>query len=98
MNMQALMNQAKQIQKDITKAQDEITSTEFEGKNGLVTIKMMGDKKITSVKIEQDEEVKEDLTILEDMIVLALNDALNKIDKLTQEKMGKYANMMPGLF
>lgn len=98
MNMQALMQQAKQMQKDITTAQKVINDTEFTGKNGLVTVKMMGDRRLKEVKIEQDEDIKEDLSLLEDMIVLATNDALNQIDKLTDEKMGKYSNMMPGLF
>ncbi len=98
MNMQALMQQAKQMQKDITTAQKAINDTEFTGKNGLVTVKMMGDRRLKEVKIEQDEDIKEDLSLLEDMIVLATNDALNQIDKLTDEKMGKYSNMMPGLF
>lgn len=98
MNMQALMQQAKQMQKDITNAQKIINETEFTGKNGLVTVTMMGDKRLKEVKIEQDDDIKEDLSILEDMIVLATNDALNQVDKLTEEKMGKYSNMMPGLF
>ncbi len=97
MNMQALMNQAKQMQKDITNAQNEINNTEFIGKNGLVTVKMKGTKEIISVKIDADDEIKEDLSILEDMIVLSVNDAINQINKTTEQKMGKYANMMPGL-
>ena len=42
--------------------------------------------------------INDDLTMLEDMIVLALNDAFSKIDKVTEEKMGKYTKGMPGLF
>ena len=97
MNMQALMNQAKQMQKDITNAQNEINNSEFIGKNGLVIVTMKGTKEIISVKIENDEDIKQDLSILEDMIVLSVNDAINQINKTTEQKMGKYANMMPGL-
>lgn len=97
MNMQALMNQAKQMQKDITNAQNEINNSEFIGKNGLVIVTMKGTKEIISVKIENDEDIKQDLSILEDMITLAVNDAINQINKATEQKMGKYANMMPGL-
>lgn len=97
MNMQALMNQAKQMQKEITKVQQEIENTEFIGNNGLVTVKMMGNKLVKEVKIEEDKEILDDLSILQDMIILATNDAINKINKKTEEKLGKYSSMMPGI-
>lgn len=97
MNMQAIMKQAQAMQKEITKAQKEINEKEFVGKNGLVTVKVMGNKEIKEVKIEQDDDIKEDITILEDMIILAINDAFRQIDKMIEQKMGKYANLMPGL-
>lgn len=97
MNMQALMKQAQTMQRDITNAQKEINEKEFIGKNGLVTITVKGDREVIRVKIENDDDIKEDLSILEDMITLALNDAFKQIDKITQEKMGKYANLMPGI-
>lgn len=98
MNMQALMKQVQAMQKDIASAQKEINESEFVGKNGLVEVTMMGTKQVVGVKIQNDEEIKEDLSILEDMIALAVNDAMKKINQKTEEKMGKYANMMPGMF
>ena len=50
-----------------------------------------------SIKIQEDDDLKEDLSILEDMITLAINDAFKQIDDVTNKKLGKYANMMPGL-
>lgn len=99
MNMQALMKQAQSMQKEINGIKNELDNTEFEGKSSLVTIKVMGDKSIKSIKISDDakELVAEDISMLEDMILVALNDAFNKIDKTTEEKMGKYSNMMQGL-
>lgn len=97
MNMQALMKQAQNMQRDITNAQKEINEKEFVGRNGLVTITIKGNREVLSVKIEQDDDIAKDLSILEDMITLALNDAFKQLDKVTQEKMGKYANLMPGI-
>lgn len=97
MNMQALMRQAQAMQKDITNAQKVVNETEFTGKNGIVTVKVMGTKEVKEVKIEQDDEIKEDLSLLEDMIILALNDAFKQIDKYQQEKLGKYSSLMNGL-
>ena len=58
----------------------------------------MGNKKINKVKINFEDLEKDDIEILEDMIVTAINDAMNQIDKETESKMGKFTNGMPGLF
>lgn len=97
MNMQVLLKQAQNMQRDITNAQKEINEMEFIGKNGLVTVTVNGTRNIKSIKIQEDDDLKEDLSILEDMIVLAINDAFKQIDDITQKKLGKYANMMPGI-
>ena len=97
MNMQALLKQAQNMQRDITNAQKEINEMEFIGKNGLVTVTVNGTRNIKSIKIQEDDDLKEDLSILEDMITLAINDAFKQLDDVTNKKLGKYANMMPGL-
>lgn len=97
MNMQAILKQAQSMQRDIANAQKEINEMEFIGKNGLVTVVVSGTRNIKNVKIEEDEDLKEDLSILEDMITLAINDVFKQIDDVTNKKLGKYANMMPGL-
>ena len=57
-----------------------------------------GKKEVLSVKISSDAfDLKDDISMLEDMVVLALNNAFDKVDKTTNEKMGKYSNMMSGL-
>ena len=94
MNMQAILKQAQSMQRDIANAQKEINEMEFIGKNGLVTVVVSGTRNIKNVKIEEDEDLKEDLSILEDMITLAINDAFKQIDDVTNKKL---ANMMPGL-
>ena len=99
MNMQALMKQAQTLQKDMMKAKDEIDSTVFNGENALVKVEMNGKKELTVVTIDKTNHLeKEDLEMLEDMILLAVNDAIKKIDKKTEEKMGKFGNIPGGLF
>lgn len=99
MNMQALMKQAQAMQRDITKIKNEIDSSIFEGKSSLVSVQVKGTKEIVKVSIDENAKdlIIDDISMLEDMIVLALNDAFSKVDKATEEKMGKYSNMMPGL-
>ena len=99
MNMQALMRQAQNLQKDMMKAKDEIDKTEFVGESSLVKINMKGNREVTKVEIsKQDSLSEEDIEMLEDMILLAVNDANKKIEEFTNKKMGKFGNSMPGLF
>lgn len=97
MNMQAMMKQVQKLQKDMTKTQEEINNTEFTGKSSLVTVVMDGQKKLKSVKISAEELEKDDIEMLEDMILVAINDAINEIDKVTEEKMGAYTKGMPNI-
>ncbi len=98
MNMQAMMKQAQQLQQKMLKTQEEINNTEFEGKASLVTVIMMGNKELKSVKINSVGIEKDDIEALEDMIMIAINDAMNQINKVTEEKMGAYTKGIPGLF
>lgn len=96
MNMQAMLRQAQKLQSEMMKEKKAIDETVFEGNSPLVTVKAYGNKKIESVSIK--EEAMEDKEMLEDMILIAFNDVIEKIDKKTEEKMGKYTNGMSGLF
>ncbi len=97
MNMQAMMRQAQQMQRDMLKIKEEIDKSEFEGESSLVTVKMNGKKEVLEVKIKTDELEKDDVEILQDMIVVAMNQAMKKIDDVTEKKMSKFGNI-PGLF
>lgn len=98
MNMQALMKQAQAMQKEITNIKKEIDNSKFEGSSSLVNVVVNGKKEVLSVKISSDAfDLKDDISMLEDMVVLALNNAFDKVDRTTNEKMGKYSNMMSGL-
>lgn len=97
MNMQAMLKQAQALQRDMMKAKDEIDSTEFVGENSFVKVTLKGNREAVKVEIDSQSLDKEDIEALEDMIVLAINDANKKIDKMTESKMGKFGNI-PGLF
>ena len=97
MNMQMLMKQAQKMQKDMKKSQDEVAAMTFTSKQELVEVEMDGNKKVKRITINKDIE-KDDIEALEDMILISINDCINQVDKTMENKLGKYANMMPGLF
>ncbi len=99
MNMQALMKQAQKMQKDMLTAKNEIDNSEFVGESSLVQVTMKGTKKITKVKINLEDNLElEDIEMLEDMVMVAVNEASEKVDKATEQKMGKFGNSLPGMF
>ena len=99
MNMQALMKQAQAMQKEITGIKNEIDNSVFEGSSSLVSVKVKGTKEVIEIKFLEGAKdlANDDISMLEDMIVLALNDAFNKVDRTSEQKMGKYSSMMNGL-
>jgi len=98
MNMQAMLKQAQALQKDMLKVKNELDNTDFYGESSLVKITMKGTKEVTKVEIDAKEGLdSDDIEMLEDMILVAINDANSKIDKTTEQKMSKFGNI-PGLF
>lgn len=98
MNIQAMMKQAQQLQKNMMSAKEEIDKTIYVGKSAMVNVEVYGSKKISKIKIDVDELSNDDIEMLEDMIVVALNDAMKQIDEETEAKLGKYTQGIPGLF
>ncbi len=99
MNMQALMKQAQAMQKEITGIKNEIDNTVFEGSSSLVTVKVKGTKEIVEINFADGAKdlANDDISMLGDMVMVALNDAFKKVDTTTEQKMGKYSSMMNGL-
>ncbi len=97
MNMQAMLRQAQQMQKNMLKAKNEIDKTEFTGESSFVKVTLMGNKTVKQVEIDAESLDKDDVESLEDMLVVAINDAQKKIDAETEKKMGRFGNI-PGLF
>ena len=88
-NMQALMKQAQQMQKKMEEAQRELEAKEVTGTagGGMVTVVATGKKTLKSIKIEP-EILKEDPEMVEDLIVAAVNQAMQQVDDLTQSTLG----------
>lgn len=97
MNMQALMQQAKKMERDITKKKEELNSMTFTGKSELVDVVFNGDRKMVSATIK-GEITNDDKEIIEDMMVIAINDAMKQIDDANEKIMGAYGNGLGGLF
>lgn len=93
MNMQAMMQQAQKLQRDMMKSKEEIDSKTFTSKQSLVEIEMKGNKEVTRVKINAEELSKDDIEMLEDMIMLAVNENVKNINKETEQKMGKFGGV-----
>ena len=99
MNMQNIMAQAQKMQKEIMQKKEEVNQRTFSGTSELVDVEVNGKKEVLSVKIKnKDSILKEDLDILEDMITIALNNALGEVDKSMEEAMGAYGSALNGLF
>lgn len=98
MNMQKLMMEAQKMQAKLQKEQAELESSKYEGTSSLVTVVINGKKEVTSVKLNIDEEIsKEDVEMLEDMIMLAMNDAVKKAESDKEKRLGKYGQGLTGL-
>ncbi|MBQ6323308.1 MAG: YbaB/EbfC family nucleoid-associated protein [Bacilli bacterium] len=97
MNMQAMLKQAQAMQRDMMKAKEEIDNSEFEGESSFVKVVLKGTKEVIAVKIDAESLDKDDIEALQDMLMVAVNNANKKIDAETEKKMSKYGNI-PGLF
>ena len=95
MNMNALMQQAKKMQDQMMKAQEELEQAEVIGKAGgeMVTVTMNGKKEIKGIKLAKSAVDPDDVEMLEDLILAAINDATAKADELSKEKMGPMGNL-----
>ncbi|WP_161878567.1 YbaB/EbfC family nucleoid-associated protein [Alkalibacterium sp. MB6] len=100
-NMQGMMKKMQKMQKEMEKAQTELNETDFTGtaNDDLVTVVFTGDKKLKSVSIKEEVVDPEDVEIIEDLVLIAVNDALEKIDETTERTMGKYSKGLgiPGM-
>ena len=88
-NMQSLMQQAKRMQEDMQKAQEELENTEVEASvgSGIVTMVMNGKKQLKSVKIKPEAVDPDDVEMLEDLILACFNEVSAKAEELAESKM-----------
>lgn len=96
--MQRILQEAQKMQTQIQKDQKELEGTIYEGNSSIVNVKMNGRYEITDIKINLTEDISlDDKEMLEDMIMVAVNDAVKKISKAKESKMGKYGQGLAGL-
>jgi DNA-binding YbaB/EbfC family protein len=91
-NMQKMMKQAQQMQQKMKEAQERLKATEFEGiaGGGMVKVKMTGDHITTKIDIDKNlVDTADEKETLEDLLIVALNDAKNKIADETASVMGE---------
>lgn len=98
MNMQKILQEAKKMQVKLQKDQEELEKTIYEGNSSIVSIEMNGKYEVVSVNLKLDEDIlTDDREVLEDMIQVAINDAVKKITLDKEKKMSKYGNGLAGL-
>lgn len=100
MNMQKLMQEAQKMQVQLQKDQKELENTVYEGNSSLVSIKINGKYEVIEVKIDlpNGESIgSDDKEMFEDMFLVAMNDALSKINSDKTKKMSKYGQGLAGL-
>ena len=98
MNMQQMMAQAQRMQRELRKAQAELAQKEFKvAKGGAVTVIVLGNKEIKSIGIDNDAFDPENKEMIQDMIALAINEAMAQIDE-ESEAINERITGQPGGF
>lgn len=97
-NMQGMMKKMQKMQKEMEAAQENLNQTEFTGSanNDLVKVTFTGDKKLQDVSIKEEIVDPDDVEMIEDLVLLAINDALEKVETETEKVMGKYTKGLGG--
>ena len=99
MNIQQMMKQAQQMQDRLQKQMGELRIEATAG-GGMVVVEMSGHKQLLSLRIDPEVVSKEDVEMLQDLIVAAINDAHRKVDEAMQQQLGGMMGGMkiPGMF
>ena len=99
--MGGMVKQAQQMKKKINQVQDELEKLDIEGQSGggMVKVTVNGKKDVKSVRIDQNV-LNEDVDMVEDLILAAINKAMDNADKISKDKMASLTGglNMPGLF
>ena len=95
-NLNNLMRQAQKMQEEMTRARQELEQSEFSSSvgGGMVEVKMMGDRSLKSISIKKEVVDPDDVEMLEDLIVSAVNDVLGQIARKEKENMPNVPGMM----
>jgi nucleoid-associated protein EbfC len=102
MNMNKLMKQAQQMQAKMLKMQEELEEKTIEATagGGVVKVVVNGKQEIVDLKIDPDAVDSEDVEMLEDLILAAVNEGIRKVQDMVNSEMGKLTGGMniPGMF
>ena len=98
MNINQFMKEAKKMQADMEKSQEELVSRDFEATagGGAISVRVSGDKQIKEIKLQKDIVDPDDVEMLQDLIITCVNEALRKVDSAQAQQFGKYN--IPGMF
>ena len=100
--MQGMLKKVQKMQAEMTKLQEDLKTRTVEATSGggAVTAVANGNKEVVSITIKPEAVDPEDVEMLQDLIVTAVNDAMKKIDAMTETEMGKITGgmKMPGVF
>ncbi len=96
MNMNNLLKQAQKMQEDMQKQQEELESKELEASvgGGAVVVKVNGKKEVLEIKIKPEVVDPDDVEMLEDLVISAVNQALRDIDEMQKSQMSKLTGGM----
>lgn len=96
-NMNNLMKQAQRMQRQMEESQKELESTEFTAAagGGAVEVTVTGKKVVTKVKLDPEAVDPDDVEMLEDVIMAAVNEALRKADEASAANMAKFTGGLP---
>ena len=96
-NMNQIMKQAKKMQEEMEKSQENLASQTFESTTGggAVYTKVNGSKEVLEIKIQKDVVDPEDVEMLQDLILTCINEALRKVDEAQNVALGKFN--IPGI-
>ncbi len=101
-NMQQLARQAQKLQQKMAEMQETLEAREFEASagGGMVSVKVNGKKELLALTIKPEAVDPDDVAMLEDMVIAAVNEALRDATETTEREMGKLTGgmNMPGLF
>ena len=97
-NMQNILKQAQKMQKEMEEKQKSVAAMEIETSagGGAVVVKATGDKVIKEIIIKKDVVDPDDVEMLQDLVLTAVNEALNKADTMMQSELGQFN--IPGMF
>lgn len=99
MNMQQMLAQAQKMQRELQKAQNELKEKEFTvSKGGAVTVVVKGDRSVSSINIDKDAFDVDNKEMVEEMVALAINEAIAQIDKESEEINERITGRSGGLF